>query len=116
MEKLLLEDDRPISVVHYIAELLDEAGSYTMEIATLSTCAHGSETLLDRMKWSVAVCEQNRVRDMVQNTQLQSFLEEILQLCHVFKSTLEHIPSYSLPQDMKCSHVITFYDETISFK
>jgi hypothetical protein len=54
-EKLLLDDDRPVSVVPYIAELLDEAGIQVLVYngdRDLSTCAQGSETLLDRMKWS----------------------------------------------------------------
>lgn len=54
-EKLLLDDDRPVSVVPYIAELLDEAGIQVLVYngdRDLSTCAQGSETLLDGMKWS----------------------------------------------------------------
>jgi carboxypeptidase C (cathepsin A) len=53
--KLLLAHDVPISVVPYIAELLDEAGIRVLIYngdRDMSTCAQGSEMLLDGMEWS----------------------------------------------------------------
>jgi hypothetical protein len=51
----LLDDDRPVSVVPYIAKLLDEADIQVLVYngdRDLRTYVQGSETLLDRMKWS----------------------------------------------------------------
>ena len=55
--KLLLAHDKPESVVPYVAELLDEAGIRVIVYngdRDLSTCAQGSEMLLDDMKWTGA--------------------------------------------------------------
>jgi len=55
--KLLLAHDTPISVVPYVAELLDEAGIRVLIYngdRDMSTCAQGSEMLLDDMEWSGA--------------------------------------------------------------
>lgn len=51
----LLDDDKPVSVVPYIAELLDEAGIRVLMYngdRDLSCCAAGTEMLLDEMEWS----------------------------------------------------------------
>jgi hypothetical protein len=51
---LILENDRPISTVPYIAELLDDAGVRVLVYngdRDLSTNAQGSETLLNSMDW-----------------------------------------------------------------
>ena len=53
--KLLLKDDRPISMAPYIAELLDKAKIQVLIYngdRDLSTCAQGSETMLNGMEWS----------------------------------------------------------------
>ena len=53
--KLLLVHDKPESVVPYVAEMLDEAGIRVLVYngdRDMSTCAQGSEMLLDSMKWS----------------------------------------------------------------
>lgn len=49
----LLEQDRPISTLPYIAELLDEKVRVLVYNGDrdLSTCAQGSEMLLDSMEW-----------------------------------------------------------------
>ena len=55
--KLLLAHDVPISVVPYVAELLDEAGIRVLIYngdRDMSTCAQGTEMLLDGMEWSGA--------------------------------------------------------------
>jgi carboxypeptidase C (cathepsin A) len=55
--KLLLAHDTPESVVPYVAELLDEAGIRVLIYngdRDMSTCAQGSEMLLDDMEWSGA--------------------------------------------------------------
>jgi Serine carboxypeptidase len=55
--KLLLENDRPISVVPYVAELLDESGIRVLIYSgdrDMTTNAQGSEMLLDTMEWSGA--------------------------------------------------------------
>jgi carboxypeptidase C (cathepsin A) len=55
--KLLLAHDTPESVVPYVAELLDEAGIRVLIYngdRDMSTCAQGSEMLLDGMDWSGA--------------------------------------------------------------
>jgi carboxypeptidase C (cathepsin A) len=55
--KLLLAHDVPISVVPYVAELLDEAGIRVLIYngdRDMSTCAQGAEMLLDDMEWSGA--------------------------------------------------------------
>jgi hypothetical protein len=54
---LLLAHDKPESVVPYVAELLDEAGIRVIIYngdRDMSTCAQGSEMLLDGMDWSGA--------------------------------------------------------------
>ena len=51
----MLDDDRPISMLPYMAELLDDAGIRVVVYngdRDLSTCAQGSEILLDSMNWS----------------------------------------------------------------
>eukprot|EP00978_Attheya_sp_CCMP212_P047793 scaffold430870_cov90-Attheya_sp.AAC.1 len=54
--KLLLDDDRPITVVPYIAELLDSnAGIRVLAYngdRDMSCCAQGSELALNGMEWS----------------------------------------------------------------
>jgi carboxypeptidase D len=53
--KLLLKDDKPITVVPYIADLLDDAGIRVLVYngdRDLTTNAPGSETMLDGMEWS----------------------------------------------------------------
>lgn len=55
-----LEQDRPTTVVPYIAELL-EAGKRVLIYSgdrDLSTCAQGSEALLNNMDWSGSVDQQ----------------------------------------------------------
>jgi hypothetical protein len=52
--KLILENDRPISTIPYIAELLDDAGIRVLVYngdRDLSTNAQGSEMLLNSMDW-----------------------------------------------------------------
>lgn len=54
-EKLLLDDDVPISMLPYMAELLDEAEIRVVVYngdRDLTTCSQGSEILLDSMQWS----------------------------------------------------------------
>jgi carboxypeptidase C (cathepsin A) len=54
---LLLAHDKPESVVSYLAELLDEAGIRVIIYngdRDMSTCAQGSEMVLDGMDWSGA--------------------------------------------------------------
>jgi hypothetical protein len=53
--KILLKDDRPISMAPYIAELLDQAKIQVLIYngdRDLSTCAQGSERILNGMQWS----------------------------------------------------------------
>jgi hypothetical protein len=53
--QLLLKDDKPISMAPYIAELLDEAEIQVLIYngdRDLSTCAQGSERMLNGMDWS----------------------------------------------------------------
>jgi carboxypeptidase C (cathepsin A) len=53
--QVLLKDDQPISMVPYIAELLDEAEIQVLIYngdRDLSTCAQGSERMLNGMEWS----------------------------------------------------------------
>lgn len=55
--KLYLQQDRPISMMPYIAELLDDAKIQVLIYngdRDLSTCAQGSEMLLNSMEWSGA--------------------------------------------------------------
>jgi len=52
---LMLDDDRPISTVPYIAELLDDADVRVLIYngdRDLSTCAQGSEMYLNQMDWN----------------------------------------------------------------
>lgn len=52
---LMLEDDKPVSVVPYISELLDDAGINVLVYngdRDMSCCVQGSETLLNEMVWS----------------------------------------------------------------
>lgn len=51
----LLDDDRPISTIPYVAELLDDAGIDVVVYngdRDMSTCAQGSEVALNEMYWS----------------------------------------------------------------
>jgi hypothetical protein len=53
--QVLLKDDRPISMAPYIAELLDKAKIQVLIYngdRDLSTCAQGSEQMLNGMDWS----------------------------------------------------------------
>lgn len=55
--KTYLAQDRPVSVVPYVAELLDEAGIRVLIYngdRDMTTNAQGSELLLDSMEWSGA--------------------------------------------------------------
>jgi hypothetical protein len=55
--RLYLQQDRPISMMPYIAELLDDAKIQVLIYngdRDLSTCAQGSERLLNSMVWSGA--------------------------------------------------------------
>lgn len=52
---LMLEDDRPLSVMPYISELLDDAGIDVLFYngdRDMSCCVQGSEKLLNEMAWS----------------------------------------------------------------
>ena len=52
---LLLEDDRPLSVMPWISELLDDAGIDVLVYngdRDMSCCVQGSEKLLNEMTWS----------------------------------------------------------------
>lgn len=52
--KLLLDQDRPVSVVPYVADLLDDAGIRVLVYngdRDMTTNAQGSELLLDSMEW-----------------------------------------------------------------
>jgi carboxypeptidase C (cathepsin A) len=52
---LMLEDDRPLSVMPYISELLDDAGVDVLFYngdRDMSCCIQGSEKLLNEMSWS----------------------------------------------------------------
>jgi hypothetical protein len=52
---LLLDDDRPISMAPYIANLLDDAGIQVLVYngdRDMSTCVQGSEVFLNEMEWS----------------------------------------------------------------
>ena len=52
---LMLEDDRPLSVMPYISELLDDAGIDVLFYngdRDMSCCVQGSEKLLNDMAWS----------------------------------------------------------------
>mmetsp|Transcript_23272 Transcript_23272/g.50451 ORF Transcript_23272/g.50451 Transcript_23272/m.50451 type:complete len:578 (-) Transcript_23272:31-1764(-) len=52
---LMLEDDKPVSVVPYVSELLDDAGIDVLVYngdRDMSCCVQGSETLLNEMVWS----------------------------------------------------------------
>lgn len=54
-EELMLDHDEPVSVVPYIAELLDDAKIRVLIYngdRDISCCAQGSEMLLDSMKWN----------------------------------------------------------------
>ena len=53
--QVLLKDDRPISMAPYLAELLDEAKIQVLIYngdRDMSTCAQGSERMLNGMDWS----------------------------------------------------------------
>jgi hypothetical protein len=53
--ELLLAQDKPESVVPFVAKLLEEAAIRVLIYngdRDLSTCVQGSETLLDEMEWS----------------------------------------------------------------
>lgn len=53
--QVLLKDDKPISMAPYIADLLDQAKIQVLIYngdRDLSTCAQGSERILDGMDWS----------------------------------------------------------------
>jgi hypothetical protein len=57
VRQLYLQQDRPISMMPYIAELLDDAKIQVLIYngdRDLSTCAQGSEMLLNSMEWSGA--------------------------------------------------------------
>ena len=54
-EEKMLDQDRPVSVVPYLAELLDDAEIRVLIYngdRDMSCCAQGSELLLQEMKWS----------------------------------------------------------------
>ena len=54
---VMLDNDRPLSMLPYLAELLDDAKIrvlvYNADL-DMSVCAQGSENALDAMKWSGA--------------------------------------------------------------
>jgi hypothetical protein len=99
--RLYLEQDRPISVVPYIAELLDDAKIQVLIYngdRDLSTCAQGSEMLLNSMDWSGAKHWTKATRGLwVVGNQTAGYSKRHLGLEFVVVYNSGHLVPYNQP-------------------
>jgi carboxypeptidase C (cathepsin A) len=102
--KLLLDDDRPMSMVPYIADLLDKAGIQVLVYngdRDMSTCAQGSEMLLNSMKWSSAADWVNpnvyRRGLWMVNEEVAGYAKTLQNLDFVVVSNSGHLVPYNQP-------------------
>lgn len=104
--QLMLDQDRPLSMLGYIAELLDETDVrvlvYNADL-DMSVCAQGAENSLNAMKWSGAEAWATQERGIwVSPTQIDKvagYVKEVKGLTFLVVRNSGHMVPYNQPEN-----------------
>jgi Serine carboxypeptidase len=125
--QLMLDHDRPLSMLGYIAELLDETDArvliYNADL-DMSVCAQGTENSLNAMKWSGADAWATRQRGLwvspSQVDKVAGYAKEVKGLTFLVVRNSGHMVPYNQPENgldllTRFLKNESFYDEVVPF-